>query len=144
MLTALAEQSTAPDALIGRWSLQRRLQDRPSGRFGRAEGVLTVSADDFGTRWAERGRLTLGEYTGEFTRTLFTRQVDGRWWMTFHDGRPFHPWQPGLRVEHPCRDDLYRGGVWIIDPDRFRMWWDVSGPNKSQRIFTRLTRVRSA
>jgi hypothetical protein len=144
VIARLSATAVAPGAFVGRWALQRRLHDRRSGRFGRASGVLTVSADDLGTRWDEQGRLTLGDYSAEFTRTLFGRQIDGEWWMTFEDGRPFHPWRPGLQVEHPCRDDLYRGGVWISDLNNLRVWWDVSGPRKSQRIFTRLTRVLSA
>ena len=64
---------------------------------------------------------------------------DGAWQVRFADGRPFHPWRPGVWVDHPCNADLYRGLV-DASPDRLRILWDVVGPTKDQRLFTRCVR----
>jgi hypothetical protein len=71
----------------------------------------------------------------------FTR-IEDEWWMTFADGRAFHPWRLGQVVEHPCRDDVYRG-LLVLDraATRLRIGWDVTGPGKHQRIITRYERV---
>jgi uncharacterized protein DUF6314 len=70
-------------------------------------------------------------------RELLIRRLDGSWWMTFADGRAFHPWRPGQVVTHRCAEDTYRGLV-DLRGDRMRTLWDVIGPAKEQRLVTRL------
>ncbi len=71
-------------------------------------------------------------------------RVGDDWWMTFADGRAFHPWRLGQVVEHPCRADTYRG-LLVLDrgATRLRIGWDVTGPGKHQRIVTRYLRLRA-
>ena len=63
------------------------------------------------------------------------------WFVIFDDGRDFHPWVTGERVEHPCGADLYRGR---IDVDatgrRWTVEWDVTGPTKDYTLSSVLTR----
>ena len=69
---------------------------------------------------------------------------DGSGWLVcFDDGRPFHRWQPGAPITHPCRADVYRGVV-SADPAELRVLWDVSGPGKDVRLFTRCRRATLA
>jgi hypothetical protein len=146
--------------LAGRWALARLVRDEGEGkpRFGRVCGELAITEQDGDLHWREHGilhwggrELTVGRHT------ILTQRAPGEWWMTFEDGRPFHPFRPIFRVgvggragaagwvEHPCAADLYRGVVCIDDPvrgqiNRMRILWDVTGPNKSQRLVTRLDR----
>jgi Family of unknown function (DUF6314) len=131
-----------PYELIGRWRLERRLVDRRAAKRGRVSGQLVVEPVDGGLRWLETGELAWDDLRLDVTREYGLRDDLGDWWMTFADGRPFHPWTPGEYVTHPCVDDVYRG---LVDtaPSRIRTLWDVSGPAKSQRIFTRLLRDQS-
>lgn len=93
-------------------------------------------------RWEEEGTLYWGGRCLSAHRTLALRLVGGEWWMTFEHGGLFHRWQPAERLEHPCLADRYLG--WLdLDPEgrQMRLLWDVTGPSKSQRIFTRYRRA---
>jgi hypothetical protein len=127
------------DDLIGRWVLVRRVADRSTGRQGTVSGELTVAADHAGLRWEESGTLVWGGVGRPVRRTYLLRERGDGWWVEFADGRPFHPWRPGVAVTHPCRADVYTGLV-TVDGDRIRTVWDVRGPGKEQRLVTRLYR----
>jgi hypothetical protein len=98
-----------------------------------------LAADGAGISWREEGVLVWNGTTVPVSRVLRLTEDESGWQVRFEDGRPFHPWRPGTVVEHPCRDDLYRG---LIDasPARLRILWDVTGPSKDQRILTRCAR----
>ena len=135
-----------PTELLGTWVLDRRIVDRdgPRRAFGRVHGTLTLTAGDDGiVRWDERGELAWnGQHLTVF-RTLHVVPDGSGWTVRFEDGREFHPWRPGALVVHPCRADTYRGLV-AVDPagDLLRVLWDVTGPAKDRRLFTRCTRTR--
>jgi hypothetical protein len=139
-----------PTALIGVWSLHRRVVDRVASLAGQVHGTLTIAADDAGLIWFEQGTFTWRSDGGpatstqtrstSITRTLALRQHDDGWWMTFADGSLFHPWRPGEQVVHPCSADVYTGIV-TVEPNRLRTLWDVTGPSKDQRLITRFTRL---
>jgi hypothetical protein len=133
-----------PTDLLGVWQLDRRLVDRQQNAFGRVHGWLELTLVGSVVHWLEFGELRWGGTTHQVTRELHIMPVGGGWEVRFTDGRPFHPWQPGALVEHPCRNDLYRG---LIDVDearkRMRVLWDVTGPLKDQRIVSRCVRSLS-
>ncbi len=132
-----------PTDLLGHWSLRRRLADRRAGAIGRVTGTLDLTLDGDRIRWFERGVLDWGGRAFEVHRELrIVPEDEGNWTVCFSDGRPFHPWNPGRAVEHPCRADLYRGLV-AVDrgQTRLRVHWDVSGPAKDQRIISRCHRL---
>ncbi len=126
--------------LVGQWRLQRRLVDRRTSTFGRVEGRLTIEAGSARLRWVEAGQLTWAEQCLTVSREYGLEFIDGQWWMTFADGRLFHPWTPGQVVRHDCVDDLYVGLV-QVSAARMRTVWDVTGPAKHQRIVTRFERL---
>jgi hypothetical protein len=139
-----------PTQLLGLWHLARRIVDRrPPGpattgpQFGRVSGTLTFTLLGPGEiEWSERGTLAWGGQQLAVTRTLRVRSAGGAWTVCFDDGRPFHPWSPGAPLVHPCRADTYRGVVDVADDlRRLRVLWDVSGPAKDTRLFTRCTRA---
>ena len=127
---------------MGEWRLARRVVDRAGGVYGSVAGELVVTPDGTGVRLAERGLLRWqgGEYP--VSRVSRLQLLDGEWWMLFEDGRPFHPWRPGTPVVHPCGADTYDGLV-VLDRGgtRLRTLWDVRGPAKNQRLYTRFTRA---
>jgi hypothetical protein len=127
--------------MVGTWTIARDLLDRSTGERGTFSGELIVAADTDGFTWHESGALTWMGRTRPAFRHLALRRLDGRWWMTFSDGRPFHPWQAGVELAHPCRADTYRGMVGGASPDAVDIVWDVTGPQKNQRITTALRRL---
>jgi len=134
----------APTQLLGLWRLQRRLVDRIPGRSGRVDGMLELTGHEDEVRWSERGLLTWGDEQLRVTRELRICRDDDEsgWLVCFEDGRLFHPWHPGVPVVHECAADTYRGVI-DVDPTwtRLRVLWDVTGPDKQQRLYTRCARV---
>jgi hypothetical protein len=109
---------------------------------GRLTLDLDVATGD--VRWCEDGTLSWnGQRLAVFRRLRVVRDADG-WTVCFEDGSVFHPWRPGSAVLHPCRADTYRG---VLDVDaahaELRVLWDVTGPDKDRRLFTRCTRTRA-
>lgn len=130
-----------PTDLLGVWQIERRLVDRQAGSFGRVTGWLELTLVGSVVHWLELGTLHWAGGTYEVTRELHIVPDGERWQVHFDDGRAFHPWRPGEIVEHPCRADLYRGLIHVNDRrTRMRVVWDVTGPLKDQRIFTRCVR----
>lgn len=130
-----------PTDLLGVWQLERRLADRHGGGFGRVSGWLELTLVGAVVHWLELGELSWGGARYEVTRELHIMPDGAGWQVRFTDGRAFHPWRPGELVEHPCRQDLYRGLVKVDDErKRLRVLWDVTGPFKDQRIVTRCVR----
>lgn len=144
-VTPSSAEPVAPTELLGEWDLARRIVDRraPGGRqHGRVHGTLTLTrtgSDE--VRWHEHGTLTWAGRELEVFRTLLVRRDERGWMVHFEDGRQFHPWRPGATVTHPCRADTYRGVVDVrADRRVLRVLWDVTGPSKDARLFTRCVR----
>lgn len=83
-----------------------------------------------------------GEHEIPVNRTLFVELRDEGWFVTFDDGRDFHPWEPGEEVVHPCAADTYVGRIELVDPGTWTVEWHVTGPAKDYTMASRLTRVR--
>ena len=135
----------SPTELLGVWDLARRIVDRPVGAdgadFGRVVGTLTLAPDGDDVAWCEAGTLRWRGQDLAVTRRLTVRRHQDDWVVCFDDGRPFHSWSPGAPVVHDCAPDTYRGLVDVTaDRSALRVLWDVSGPRKDRRLFTRCTR----
>lgn len=133
-----------PIALSGRWQFERTITDRVVHEESRVVGhtELTCEASDR-IRWSEKGTLHWRDKAIPVSRVLFL-QLRGRdWFVTFDDGREFHPWAPGEAVEHECGADLYRGHIDSSGPGlrRWNVEWHVSGPQKDYTMTTLLTRL---
>jgi len=132
-----------PGDLVGEWTLTRRLVDRRAGQFGRAYGTLTIAPAGPDLRWSEVAELHWAGHIVPVTRNLHINRIEGEWWTTFTDGRPFHPWRLDEPVVHPCAADTYRGRLTLAG-DELRVLWDVTGPTKQQRIITTHRRLSPA
>jgi hypothetical protein len=133
-----------PTDLLGTWQLERRIVTRDGERrqFGRVRGTLTLTPDGDAVGWHERGTLSWNGRQLAVTRLLRVVRRDDGWMVCFDHGGDFHPWRPGAPVVHPCRADTYCGLVDVDDAcSQLRVLWDVTGPAKDHRFFTRCTRT---
>jgi len=141
-----ADRTVEPTDLLGSWRFDRRIIGRDGGarRFGRVTGTLDLVTDDGAVGWHERGALTWDGRRLDVYRDLRIERRDGGWVVCFEDGREFHPWRLATPVVHPCRADTYCG-LLAVDRGRtrLRVVWDVNGPAKQHRLFTRATRTSS-
>lgn len=134
---------TTPLDLLGRWILERDVDDRYASVRLRVTGTAVLEqVADGRVRWHEEGTLTRpGGAPAAVHRTLLVvPDADGAWQVTFDDGRPFHPWSPGVEVDHPCAADHYRGTVVVHDEERWTVTWQVRGPAKDHTITTAYAR----
>jgi hypothetical protein len=133
-----------PTDLLGTWRLARRIVTRDGGRrqFGQVHGTLTLTPGPGTVEWHERGTLSWNGQHLAVTRSLRVVRRDDGWMVCFDHGGEFHPWRPGAPVVHPCRADTYCGLVDVDDArGQLRVLWDVTGPDKDRRLFTRCTRT---
>lgn len=129
---------TSPVDLLGTWELRRTVDDRRSGRRHDVRGTTTLALESADrVRWHETGTMTWDGHTVPVERTLFVVRGEAGWWVEFADGRPFHPWAVGRRVEHPCAPDHYVGLIELTD-DGWRVEWHASGPEKNYLMTTAL------
>jgi hypothetical protein len=135
-----------PTDLLGPWRFERRIigHDGANRRFGRVTGTLDLVADGGAVGWHERGTLRWDGRDLEVYRDLHVERRAEGWMVCFADGREFHPWRLAAPVTHPCRADTYCG-LLAVDRERtrLRVVWDVTGPAKRHRLFTRATRTPS-
>lgn len=137
-----------PLVLLGRWHLDRVIEDRLARERLVVEGeALLERYDDGRVRWHEEGSLRGSSFPDgtPVHRTLWVCPPDDHtatWWVTFEDGRRFHPWSPGVDVEHPCGADVYRGLVEVPDPNhRWSVVWHSAGPRKDYTTTTAYRRI---
>ncbi|GAA1493833.1 DUF6314 family protein [Curtobacterium herbarum] len=149
----------APTDLLGQWVLERTVHDRLADLRGTVTGTTELNAvDDDTVRWHETGTMVLGDRTTPVWRTLAVRRgaaavtgggparggpdaPDGRWRVCFADGRPFHDWVWGARVEHACDPDDYTG-LLAGTPERWTVRWHARGPAKDLLLASTLTPMR--
>ena len=137
--------SLVPTSLVGSWKLARVIVDHLADEESRVEGTTRLTVDDDGRiRWVEDGTLFRRGVELPVSRVLFLQSRGERgWFVTFEDGRDFHPWEPGHRVEHPCAPDHYVGLVEAVAGGAWGVTWRVTGPKKDYTMTSRLTRDRS-
>ncbi|MBC7633475.1 DUF6314 family protein [Aeromicrobium sp.] len=136
--------SLDPLSLTGTWELARVIDDHLADEVSRVEGSTGLTVEDDGRiRWVENGTLSRRGVELPVSRVLFLQRRGERgWFVTFEDGRDFHPWQPGHAVEHRCAPDHYVGLVEAADGGAWRVTWRVTGPRKDYTMTSTLRRGR--
>ncbi|MDQ1731770.1 MAG: hypothetical protein QOK10_1929 [Pseudonocardiales bacterium] len=129
-----------PHDLLGSWRLDRTIDDRLNSQRGCVHGTLTLTGADDSIDWFESGVMTWSGQPLAASRRLRIVRDGAGWLVTFFDGKAFHPWSCDAWVHHQCGADLYRGRIAVLDPERIRTVWQVSGPAKEHTITTRLRR----
>lgn len=130
-----------PTDLLGEWELRRTVDDRLAGTAGTVVGTTTLRNVGPGeVRWVESGTMHFSGRRTEVSRTLSVRRgADGGWTVHFADGRVFHEWAWGARVDHPCAPDHY-AGVLAGDTERWTVRWEALGPAKDYVLVSELRR----
>lgn len=135
---------TDPRDLAGTWRFDRVVEDR-LGPARRVTGTTELVVEEaHRVRWSESGTMTWDGGETPVFRNLFVEQRPDGWWVTFEDGRDFHPWSVGQTVVHPCGADTYEGRIDVRPPEAWTVVWVVSGPAKDYTMTTRLTRDDAA
>ncbi|WP_024795640.1 DUF6314 family protein [Tomitella biformata] len=131
-----------PATLLGAWTFSRVIDDHQAGDEKLVEGTAEFARADAGRiRWAESGTLHVGGQELPVMRTSYIEPRGDGWFVTFEDGRDFHPWAPGEAVDHHCGADLYSGQITATGPvGSFTVRWRVTGPKKDYTMTTVLTR----
>jgi hypothetical protein len=128
--------SVEPTDLLGSWTLTRTIEDRLAGERRDVRGTATLELESPDrVRWSEAGTMTWAGHAVPVSRTLLVERVEGAWFVRFSDGRPFHPWAVGERVEHPCAPDHYTGLI-EVEADRWTVEWRAVGPEKDYMMVT--------
>lgn len=149
-----------PTDLLGRWLLDREVDDRLGGERRAVTGFATLDLVLAGrVRWHEEGVMRWSGREVPVQRTLWIDRDGGGaggdgggsasdWTVRFEDGRSFHPWAVGETVEHPCAPDHYTGRIDVevadaaagSQPLRWAVEWRARGPRKDYLMRTLLTR----
>lgn len=127
-----------PHALVGRWRLERVVDDRRTGEQHAVDGVLELADAGAELRWEEQMVWHRPEGDVDVRRGLRLAMTADGWWVRFEDGRDFHPWRPGEEVVHPCTPDTYAGSV-TGDLRRWSITWHARGPAKDYTMTSVLT-----
>ena len=117
----------------GVWTVSREIEDFAVGQSGRFRGLVRLTPEGDGLRYAEHGSLILGAAKMQATRVylwhpLGPTQVQ----VLFEDGRPFHRFDWGQVISsdsHQCEDDTYTVRYNFGD-ERWHAHWRVRGPAK--------------
>ncbi len=139
-----------PSALLGAWAFTRVIDDHLADDEKHVAGEAElVAVEDGRIRWSESGILRAGNQRLPVMRTNYLEPRGDDWFVTFEDGRDFHPWSPGASVVHHCGDDLYSGRIAVGDAgresraesvDSITVRWRVTGPQKDYTMTTVLRR----
>ena len=149
--------SLDPSALLGAWAFTRVIDDHLAEDVKHVAGDAEFVAVEGGRiRWSESGILRSGNQRLPVLRTNYLARRGDGWFVTFEDGRDFHPWSPEESVIHHCGPDLYSGRISLVDElgreaalsregtGQFTVRWRVTGPKKDYTMTTVLRRaVRS-
>jgi hypothetical protein len=130
---------------IGRWRIERRIEDRHMAGTGLFEGAALFVADGQGLAYEEAGELRLPAGAGmKSTRRYLWRQdapeaID----VLFEDGSDFHRIETGREVVtawHDCMPDTYEVSYnfsrFRDETPSWRAIWQVTGPRKDYTMIT--------
>lgn len=132
--------------LLGRWSVERRIDHASGGPRARFFGVATCSRRGIGIlAYSEHGRLDIGRRCLEARRDLEYRLVTrASAAVHFTDGEFFHVLDLSRghhRVRHLCGDDTYSGSFLAVSCETLLVQWNVIGPTKSYASTTLFRRL---
>jgi hypothetical protein len=125
--------------LRGVWWLRRQLHDHAAGQPGQLVGSAVFSPSGADLHYSEKGRLVIGDhanpvYEGPALQSYrYAFPEPGRAAVHFRDGRFFHDLDLTAgrwTATHLCDPDRYDGEFTVLDADRWRVVWRVTGPRK--------------
>ncbi|HIP77573.1 MAG TPA: hypothetical protein EYH07_03800 [Kiloniellaceae bacterium] len=129
--------------LQGSWNLVRTIDDRRARQDGALTGTASFTAAGAELVYQEEGRLVIGDpanpvYAGPVLQSYrYAFPAPPKAEVRFRDGRFFHDLDlsQGLwACTHLCDPDRYAGEFTVLDADRWRVVWTVTGPRKEQTL----------
>jgi hypothetical protein len=128
----MTHRLTLPD-FAGRWTVQRRIDDRHAGQQLRFEGEVQIGPEADHWRYQETGALILPNGTRlTADRAYLWRAQGDNIAVYFEDDRFFHAFAPEGKPEaaHWCDPDQYNARYDFSDWPNWRAEWTVTGPRK--------------
>jgi hypothetical protein len=134
---------TTEARFAGVWSVSRDIEDLGGGPSGRFRGLVRITPDGEGLRYAEQGLLTLGQAKMQASRVYLWR-LEGATGVRvlYEDGRPFHRFDWGRTEcadEHRCGEDHY-AVRYSFAAESWHAHWRVRGPRKDYASTSRYLR----
>lgn len=127
---------------LGRWAIERQIDDRRAGQAGRFTGLAEITPTAGGALYHETGVLDFGgaQFAAE-RRYLWAEGPEGIA-VRFADGRAFHAFSPAGQpaAQHWCDPDDYRVAYDFAAWPEWRAVWEVRGPRKDYRMESRYRR----
>jgi hypothetical protein len=130
----------------GDWQLDRLAEDRRASTTHRMRGTAHFAPTERGLRYDEEvvwqppggpERAGARSYVWVLSAPLCAE-------LRFPDGRAFHDLdlcRGTAEVTHACPPDRYDGRYCLLDADRFRVRWVVTGPRKGLVLSTLCVRL---
>jgi hypothetical protein len=131
-------------SFVGRWRIERRIEDVRDGRTGRLEGTARFEPAPDGLAYREDGTLAFagGAPMPATRRYLWRDGGSGTVDVFFEDGRFFHRFdaeEPAPASSHDCPPDLYHVRYDFRPWPRWQAEWRVTGPRKDYSTVTTYT-----
>ena len=135
---------TTQARFAGLWRVAREIEDFAYGRDGKFRGVLRLTPEEGGLRYAEQGLLTLGASKMQASRVYLWR-FEGATGVRVlkEDGADFHRFDWSAvesRDEHLCGRDRYEVR-YSFAAESWHAHWRVIGPRKDYASTTRYIRM---
>lgn len=122
----------------GKWLLERVITPK-DGNVARFSGQASWMPDADGLRYCETGQLQMPGQTPIHAERVYLWHADLS--VYFEDGRLFHTVPPsGGAAAHWCPPDQYDGFYDFGDWPKFRVSWQVRGPQKNYTLVSNYTR----
>lgn len=126
---------------VGVWTISRVISDHLAASTGAFHGTARFSAVQNGLAYIEKGQLQLvGQPPFLAERRYHWHQDENGLHVSFHDGRPFHSFDPrSPEASHWCDPDTYQVAYEFDAWPHWRTIWNVSGPRKAYQMITDYT-----
>jgi hypothetical protein len=128
----------------GAWQMDRRIDDRMTGRIGTVTGIAVFHRSRDGLLYQEEGILRLPGQPDLTARQSYLWRADGDGIeVRFADGRSFHRFalgRPTATARHDCAPDTYAVTYDLAQWPDWASTWNVTGPRKDYAMITRYRR----
>lgn len=135
----MPKQPTVFDALLGTWSVRRKVVDYRSGGVFSFEGKAILT----NTSFEEQGQIDYGNSAFSAERAYGIRADGDSISVLFANGARFIELGPSASqaVHHHCGQDTYLGRFFFRGREAWAEHWRVSGPKKHYASLARYHRL---
>ncbi|MGB7317464.1 MAG: DUF6314 family protein [Planktotalea sp.] len=130
----------APADFLGRWRIERTIEDSLAGSASRFVGDAVIARGDVDWTYRETGTLTLASAAQlRAERTYYWQPKENGFEVYFADRRFFHSFalDDNAEAKHWCDPDQYDVAYDFARWPEWSSTWDVTGPRKRYVMLTR-------